>query len=403
MSELEELIQKLCPNGVEFVPLWSVTAWDKRFNGVNRSMQSKIVPHKYYLSAEFDRVERSFGDVLYLPTGVTQQKRYTTVELAGDYLSEGEIICIPWGGTPNVKYYKGKYVTGDNRIATSLDTNKLSNKYLYYVLQNSIDLISSFYRGAGIQHPNMAAVLSIMIPLPPLPVQREIVRILDNFTELTAELTAELAARRKQYEHYRDELLTFGDEVPRIPLGEVGPVCMCKRILKSQTNDVGGVPFYKIGTFGKQANAYISKETYEEYRNKYNFPKKGDILISAAGTIGRTVVYDGEPAYFQDSNIVWVANDETKILNRFLIHCYAMKPWYVSTGGTIARLYNDNILKAVVPVPSLERQKFIVDTLDRFDTLCNDLTSGLPAEIAARQKQYEYYRDKLLTFKELEG
>lgn len=407
MSELEELIQKLCPNGVEFVPLWSVTAWDKRFNGVNRSMQSKIVPHKYYLSAEFDRVERSFGDVLYLPTGVTQQKRYTTVELAGDYLSEGEIICIPWGGTPNVKYYEGKYVTGDNRIATSLDTNKLSNKYLYYVLQNSIDLISSFYRGAGIQHPNMAAVLSIMIPLPPLPVQREIVRILDSFTELTAELSKkleeELAARRKQYEHYRDELLTFGDEVPRIPLGEVGPVCMCKRILKSQTNDVGGVPFYKIGTFGKQANAYISKETYEEYHNKYNFPKKGDILISAAGTIGRTVVYDGEPAYFQDSNIVWVANDETKILNRFLIHCYAMKPWYVSTGGTIARLYNDNILKAVVPVPYLERQKFIVDTLDRFDTLCNDLTSGLPAEITARQKQYEYYRDKLLTFKELEG
>ena len=407
MSELEELIQKLCPNGVEFVPLWSVTAWDKRFNGVNRSMQSKIVPHKYYLSAEFDRVERSFGDVLYLPTGVTQQKRYTTVELAGDYLSEGEIICIPWGGTPNVKYYEGKYVTGDNRIATSLDTNKLSNKYLYYVLQNSIDLISSFYRGAGIQHPNMAAVLSIMTPLPPLPVQREIVRILDSFTELTAELNKkleeDLAARRKQYEHYRDELLTFGDEVPRIPLGEVGPVCMCKRILKSQTNDVGGVPFYKIGTFGKQANAYISKETYEEYHNKYNFPKKGDILISAAGTIGRTVVYDGEPAYFQDSNIVWVANDETKILNRFLIHCYAMKPWYVSTGGTIARLYNDNILKAVVPVPYLERQKFIVDTLDRFDTLCNDLTSGLPAEITARQKQYEYYRDKLLTFKELEG
>lgn len=407
MSGLEELIQKLCPNGVEFVPLWSVTAWDKRFSGVNRSMQSKIVPHKYYLSAEFDKVERSFGDVLYLPTGVTQQKRYTTTELAGEYLSEGEIVCIPWGGTPNVKYYKGKYVTGDNRIATSLDTNKLSNKYLYYVLQNSIDLISSFYRGAGIQHPNMAAVLSILIPLPPLPVQQEIVRILDNFTELTAELNKkleeELNARRKQYEHYRDELLTFGDDVPRIPLGEVGPVCMCKRILKSQTNDVGGVPFYKIGTFGKQANAYISKETYEEYRNKYNFPKKGDILISAAGTIGRTVVYDGEPAYFQDSNIVWVANDETKILNRFLIHCYAMKPWYVSTGGTIARLYNDNIQKAVVPVPSLERQKFIVDTLDRFDALCNDLTSGLPAEITARQKQYEYYRDKLLTFKELEG
>ena len=236
--------------------------------------------------------------------------------------------------------------------------------------------------------------------------QQEIVRILDSFTELTTELneklTAELTARRKQYEHYRDELLTFGDDVPRISLGEVGPVYMCKRILKSQTNDIGGVPFYKIGTFGKKANAYISEDTYKEYRSKYNFPKKGDVLISAAGTIGRTVVYDGKPAYFQDSNIVWIANDESKILNRFLIYCYAMKPWYVSTGGTIARLYNDNILKARIPAPSLEQQAFIVDTLDRFDRICNDLTSGLPAEIAARQKQYEYYRDKLLTFKKLE-
>ena len=241
------------------------------------------------------------------------------------------------------------------------------------------------------------------IPLPPLAVQQEIVRILDSFTELTAELTAELTTRRKQYAYYRDELLTFGDDVPRIPLSKVGPVCMCKRILKSQTNDVGGIPFYKIGTFGKAANAYISENTYEEYRSKYNFPKKGDILISAAGTIGRTVVYDGKPAYFQDSNIVWIANDELKILNRFLIHCYAMKPLYVSTGGTIARLYNDNILRAIIPAPPLERQEFIVNTLERFEPLCNDISSGLPAEIAARQKQYEYYRDKLLTFKELKG
>ena len=172
--------------------------------------------------------------------------------------------------------------------------------------------------------------------------------------------------------------------------------------MKSQTNTEGGVPFFKIGTFGKEPNAYISQETYEEYKAKYNFPKKGEVLISAAGTIGRTVVYDGEPAYFQDSNIVWISNDETKVLNEFLVYCYAMKPWQISEGGTIARLYNDNILKAVIPVPSLEEQRKIVNILKKFDALCEDIKSGLPAEIEARQKQYEYYRDKLLTFKEKE-
>lgn len=124
------------------------------------------------------------------------------------------------------------------------------------------------------------------------------------------------------------------------------------------------------------------------------------MLISAAGTIGRTVIYNGEDAYYQDSNIVWITNDESIVLNRYLYYYYQLQPWNVSTGGTIARLYNDNISKAKITVPSIEEQSRIVSILDRFDALCNDLSSGLPAEIEARQKQYEYYRDKLLTFKE---
>lgn len=381
MTNLENLISKLCSDGVLYSLIADVTFYEQ--------------PGKYIVK------NTNYNDAFHTPVLTAGQSFVLgrTNETAGIYEASKDspvIIFDDFTGAFKWVDFSFKVKSSALKILTS-DEKKICLRYLYHVM-GSLGFTSDEHKRLWI-----ATYSQLRIPLPPLPVQREIVRILDNFTELTAELTAELAARRKQYEHYRDELLTFGDEVPRIPLGEVGPVCMCKRILKSQTNDVGGVPFYKIGTFGKQANAYISKETYEEYRNKYNFPKKGDILISAAGTIGRTVVYDGEPAYFQDSNIVWVANDETKILNRFLIHCYAMKPWYVSTGGTIARLYNDNILKAVVPVPSLERQKFIVDTLDRFDTLCNDLTSGLPAEIAARQKQYEYYRDKLLTFKELEG
>lgn len=176
---------------------------------------------------------------------------------------------------------------------------------------------------------------------------------------------------------------------------------MCKRILKSQTASTGDVPFYKIGTFGKEADAYISNDVYREYTEKYSFPKQGDILISAAGTIGRTVIYDGKPAYFQDSNIVWLEHDETLVKNRYLFYVYQLKPWEVSVGGTIARLYNDNITSAVINLPSLAEQERIVAILDRFDALCNDITEGLPAEIEARKKQYEYYRDKLLSFKEI--
>ena len=248
----------------------------------------------------------------------------------------------------------------------------------------------------------------VTIPLPPIEIQSEIVHTLDNYTEnvvkLQNQLTAELTARQKQYTFYRNKLLTFsGNEkakIVKISLGDIGPICMCKRILKSQTNTIEGVPFYKIGTFGKKADAYISKETFDEYRSKYSFPKKGDVLISAAGTIGRTVVYDGKPAYFQDSNIVWIDNNESVVLNSYLRYCYELKPWKVSSGGTIQRLYNDNIAKAIITVPSLDVQNRIVNVLDNFEKICSDLNIGLPAEIEARKKQYEYYRDKLLTFVE---
>lgn len=188
---------------------------------------------------------------------------------------------------------------------------------------------------------------------------------------------------------------------PKAKLGEIGNVKMCKRILKSQTKSDGDVPFFKIGTFGKSADAYISKELYDEYIKKYSHPHKGDILISCSGTIGRTIVYDGSPAYFQDSNIVWLEHNSNMVTNEYLGYAYMTNPWLISTGGTISRLYNDGILNAEIPLPTIQQQKNIVKLLDRFNTICNDITTGIPAEIAARQKQYEYYRDKLLTFKEL--
>ena len=260
--------------------------------------------------------------------------------------------------------------------------------------------------GGGQKNMSTTWLSKLLIPLPPLSVQQEIVRILDKFTQLEAELEAELDCRKRQYEYYRNNLLSYeGNEVEWKTLGEVGEIRMCKRILKEQTSDYGGVPFYKIGTFGKEADAYISKELFNEYRSKYNYPNVGDILISASGTIGRTVIFDGKEAYFQDSNIVWIENDQKKVLNKYLFYCYQIAKWNISEGGTIQRLYNENLRKTLIPIPypnnpekSLEEQNHIVTILDKFDTLVNSISEGLPKEIALRRKQYEYYREKLLSF-----
>ena len=122
----------------------------------------------------------------------------------------------------------------------------------------------------------------------------------------------------------------------------------------------GDIPFYKIGTFGKTPNAYISKDLYEEYKTKYSFPKKGDILISASGTIGRRVIYDGKPAFFQDSNIVWIDNDEKQVLNEYLYSFYGFCDWQPSKGATISRLYNANLKRIKITFPkSLQEQKIV--------------------------------------------
>ena len=152
-------------------------------------------------------------------------------------------------------------------------------------------------------------------------------------------------------------------------LGDVGDVKMCKRIFNNQTSDKGDIPFYKIGTFGKKADAFISRKLYNEFREKYSFPNKGDILISASGTVGRTVVYDGKPAYFQDSNIVWINNDESKVLNEFL-HYVLERITYESEGGTIQRLYNSIILNAKFAYPSSkESQRLILNFFKNIDEL----------------------------------
>lgn len=397
MSKLQELINKLCPNGVEYLNLGDVCEF-KRGNALSSKNVIK-------------------GPVPVMAGGQKPSCYHNTPNRSG------ETIVVAGSGAYAgfVTYWKIPIFVSD---AFSVHPNdRLLTKYVFYYLKNFQEKIHATKKGAGVPHVHGSDIAKFSIPVPPIEVQEEIVRILDSFSDYAAELQAELQARKQQYEYYRNLLLTFNpsaygcgtdDEqkdgvttweghhykIQWKKLGEIGNICMCKRILKHQTNTKSGIPFYKIGTFGKVADSYISEDLFMEYKKKYSFPQKGEILISASGTIGRAVIYDGEDAYFQDSNIVWINNDESMVLNKYLYYFYQIVDWNVE-GGTIKRLYNTNLSNTPIPLPPLELQEKIVAILDRFETLVNDLTNGLPAEIAAVKDQYEYYRNKLLTFKKL--
>lgn len=168
-------------------------------------------------------------------------------------------------------------------------------------------------------------------------------------------------------------------------LGNVGNVKMCKRIFNNQTKETGTIPFYKIGTFGKEPDAFISEELFKTYKRKFSFPKKGDILISASGTIGRTVIFDGRPSYFQDSNIIWIDNDEKLVTNEYLYHVYQVAK-FNTEGGTIQRLYNDviNSTNFVLP-PTKAEQTAIATALNDYDALITALVKLIAKKKAIKQ------------------
>lgn len=178
-------------------------------------------------------------------------------------------------------------------------------------------------------------------------------------------------------------------------LGDIGKICMCKRIFKEQTHHCGEVPFYKIGTFGEKADAFISWELFAEYKQKYSYPKIGDILISCSGTIGRTVIFNGQPSYFQDSNIVWINNDENILLNQYLFYLYNIIKWKSTESSTIARLYNDNIKNTKIYFPPLPEQEKIAGILSCWD----DGIEKLSALIEKKKIQKKALMQQLLTGK----
>ena len=383
MNKIEKLIEKLCPNGVELMELGNFINYEQ--------------PTKYIVAST--NYEDKFSTPV-LTAGQTFILGYTNEEFGILNASKNNPVIIFDDFTTSFHWvdFSFKVKSSAMKILTSVINEKINFRYIYYAMK-CID-----YKPVDHARQWISIYSKFQIPFPPLAIQEKIVKILDKFTQLETELETELEARKAQYQFYRNQLLTFENkEVEWKTLGEIGKVSMCKRIMKNETTSTGDIPFYKIGTFGKIPNAFIKKEVYENYKSKYSFPKVGTILISASGTIGRTVIYDGKPAYFQDSNIVWVDNDESIVTNQFLNQFYKIIKWETDTGGVISRLYNDNIKKAKIPVPSMEEQNRIVKILDHFDDLVNDISSGLPAEIKARRQQYEYYRAKLLTFKVMEN
>lgn len=299
-------------------------------------------------------------------------------------INEGDIVTAcsgaTWGKSAIFEGVDHVMILNTSTLRLRFFDDICSNKYLYYFTKsNSFRSQLSFYQTG--QQPNYGYSHYSLIhtPIASLSEQQQIVEKLDQAFEMIDQAKANIEQNiinvKELFQSKLDEVFSQKDEGwQNEKLGFIGKPTMCKRIFKDETSNVGDIPFYKIGTFGKKPDAYISKELYENYKEKYSYPKKGDVLISASGTIGRRVVFDGNPAYFQDSNIVWIDNDESIITNRYLYHFYGYCKWTTTTGATIARLYNNNLRDIDITFPTkINDQDLVVKFIDEFQENTNRL------------------------------
>ena len=397
MKNNRTFLEKLLDGAeVEWKPLWSITTWDKRFNAVEKEKQPKVIKYHYYLASELKPLIVDGGNVKLLTTN--ESDIWTTEELVQNNISEGEIIAIPWGGNPIVQYYKGKFVTADNRIATSNNTKILDNKFLYYFLLSKLDVISSFYRGSGIKHPSMYHVLEMLIPIPSLSVQTEIVRILDALTALTSELTSELTLRRKQYEYYREKLLSHDSSEYSTQKSDKVKFFHTSNIQWLHLNEIYKFQYgigNKIPTIGGEYPVYGSNGivgTHNEY-NSENAPVIGHIGAYAG------IVNWAEGKHFVTYNGIICNKINDNVNSRYAYYLLLSQNFIDKANKASQPFISYDILnKCIVPVPPLEEQQRIVSILDKFEALTNSITEGLPLAIEQSQKRYEYYRELLLSF-----
>ena len=396
MSRLDRLIDELCPNGVEYLTLKECAKISRGVRVVKNQLkdtgifpvyQNSLTPLGYYYESNFNA-----HTTFLIAAGAAGEIGYSYV----DFWAADDCFCFECH-------------------------DYLLNRFLYYVLLNQQSFIYSRVRKASIPRLSRLVIEKILIPVPPLQIQSEIVHILDNFTELTAELTA----REKQYEYYRDLILKFDNTDEQTGGLNVKWVSLNDVIISLNTG-LNPRRFFKLNT-DDATNYYI---TIRELRDGYIVPSEktdrindealrlcnnrsnlevGDVLFSGTGTIGETAVINEKPTNWNIKEGVYtIKPDQTKILPyylRYLLTTGSIKTSYMKkvAGGTVKSIPMAELRKLIIPVPPLEEQARLVSLVEKFDKLCSDISIGLPAEIEARQKQYEYYREKLLSFKELKA
>ena len=323
--------------------------------------------------------------------------------------SRGSVGLVTW--TPN-RFFRGNL----NYSCTPRDVTKLSKRFVYHFLLFADAEIQALATHQGIPALNAGALKTLGVPIPcpeepekSLAIQGEIVRILDSFTELTAELTAELEARKKQYNHYREQLLAFEDEeVEHLPMGDerVGKFTRGGGLQKKDFVDEGvgcihyGQIYTHYGTFAHSTKSFVSKKFSEKAR----MASTGDLIIATTSENDEDVC----------KAVAWLGDEDVAVSSDACFYSHRLDPKFVSyyfqteqfqkqkrgfiTGAKVRRVNADSLAKILIPVPAPEEQTRIVGILDTFDTLTTSLSEGLPREIELRQKQYEYYRDLLLNF-----
>lgn len=361
MSKLQELIKELCPDGVEFKKLEEVC---EIFSGKNKQKKEQ---GKY---------------PVYGSTGI--------IAYCDNYQYDKEQLLIARVGANAgfIHIANGKYDVSDNTLIVDV-IGTCNSIYIYYVLVNSN--INRYSKGGGQPLVTASDIKKIEIPLPPLEVQNEIVRILDTFTAHTAELQAELQARKEQYEYYRNKLLTFDENdegVKWMKLGEIYDMKAGKSIPASEISSVKTEEFQYPCYGGNGLRGYVSI-----------FNQEGEkVLIGRQGALCGNVCF-AENLFYATEHAV-VVSDKGYCLPRYSFYLLTMMDLnQYKTAGAQPGLSVSRLEKISIPVPPLSEQKRIISILDKFESLVNDLSEGLPAEIAAVQEQYEYYRNKLLTFK----
>lgn len=388
MSKLQELIRELCPDGVEYKKLGDCI--------------------EIYTGIQFNKRDMSEVGTYPVLNGGMNPSGFTE-----KYNEEKDTITVSQGGASAgyVNWMDCKFWAGAHCFVVKPNNDVLNNRYLYFLLKNSEQILMRAKHGAGIPGLNRDKVKNLIMPVPPLEIQEEIVRILDRFAEYAAELQAELQARKEQYEYYRNKLLTFtkiggAQSVTWMKMSEIGTFIRGKRFVRTDIiND--GIPCIHYGDIYTYYGLYATQSKgrlRNELASKMRYAQKNDVVIVAAGEnkedIGIGLAWIGdEPAAVHDACFIFRSDLYPQYVSHYLRSDYYHKQIvkYVSE-GKICSISAKGLGNAIIPIPPYEEQVRIATLLNKFDTLVGNLTEGLPAEIAAVQEQYEYYRNKLLSF-----